>query len=342
MRCLSRTSPSPMTSTRCSAVVEISNRDRRAPSTLTCLAVVVDHLRELAVRDAMFVHLSMLAAQSNDGYLSWEQTGEFSFDGETIVMRQTRGRGIHKPRQLTAALSITTAFTGFGRQPPYLDAMGEDGHPRYKYEGTDPNLASNRALRAAMGLKLPVAYFKGVRPHVYDPVCPVYIAGEEPLQHEFILSFSRSEVGLDFSSLTAPEKVYAARMTKQRLHQPLFRENVLHAYSSRCAVCRLRHAELLDAAHITGDAEDGGDPVVPNGMALCKIHHAAFDRHFLGITPNHEVRINQRLLDEVDGPMLKHGLQEMHGTTITAPRSPFARPDPLGLEERYANFLQAS
>jgi putative restriction endonuclease len=117
---------------------------------------------------------------------------------------------------------------------------------------------------------------------------------------------------------------------------------VLDSYSSSCAVCRLRHAELLDAVHILADREDSGDPVVTNGMALCKIHHAAFDRNFLGITPTLEVRIDQRLLDEVYGPMLKHGLQEMHGTTITVPRNRAAKPDPDRLEQRYATFLQAS
>ncbi len=82
--------------------------------------------------------------------------------------------------------------------------------------------------------------------------------------------------------------------------------------------------------------------MVPNGLALCKIHHAAFDRNFLGITPSLEVRINQRLLDEVDGPMLKHGLQDMHGSTIQAPRRQAEMPDPVRLEARYDQFQQAS
>ena len=94
----------------------------------------------------MFAYLDSLATQSADGNLSWEQTAQFTFAGEIYVMRQTWGRGIHKPRQLDAALSITTAFTGFGRQPPYEDTIGEDGYPRYKYEGTDPNLSTNRSL----------------------------------------------------------------------------------------------------------------------------------------------------------------------------------------------------
>ena len=125
----------------------------------------------------MFEYLDEMVTHSNDGNLSWEQTAHFSVAGELIALLQTRGRGIHKPRQLDAALSITTAFTGFGRQPPYQDSIGEDGYPRYKYEGTDPNLSTNRALRTAMECELPLAYFIGVRRGVYRPVYRVYKIG---------------------------------------------------------------------------------------------------------------------------------------------------------------------
>ena len=302
----------------------------------------MDFTKEVATRTALFEHLDSLVARSADGNLAWDQTASFEFQGETIAIRQTRGRGIQKPRQLDAALSITTAFTGYGRQPPYEDSIGPDGYPRYKYQGTDPNLAANRSLRTAMQFSLPLAYFIGVKEAVYRPVYPVFIIGEDPAKHEFSLGFSRSEVGLDLSALSPPEKVYAARTTKQRLHQPLFREQVLHAYLSRCAVCRLAHPELLDAAHIIGDSEDGGDPIVPNGMALCKIHHSAFDRNFLGVTPDYVVKINRELLEEVDGPMLRHGLQEMHNSTLTVPVRAAEKPDPVRLERRYESFLQVA
>ena len=61
-----------------------------------------------------------------------------------------------------------------------------------------------------------------------------------------------------------------------RLHQPVFRAQVLQAYGA-CIICRLKHVDLLDAARILSDA-DGGQPVVTNGLAMCKIHHAAYDR----------------------------------------------------------------
>lgn len=289
----------------------------------------------------MFEILDQRVASSGDGNLSWEDTEHFNFGGETFVMRQARGKGINKPRHLSAALSITTAYRGPRSQRPYLDSMGDDGYPRYKHELTDPHLATNRAMRAAMEAGLPLAYFVGVRRATYRPVYPVYVIGEDQARLEFALSFARNDVGIDLGKLTAPEKVYAARMTRQRLHQPVFREQVLHAYASKCAVCSLRHSELLDAAHIIGDADQGGDPVVPNGMALCKIHHAAFDHNFLGITPHLEIRINGRLLNEVDGPMLQHGLQNMHGLTIYVPRSTAARPDSERLDQRYEEFKAA-
>jgi len=51
----------------------------------------------------------------------------------------------------------------------------------------------------------------------------------------------------------------------------------MRAYSTRCAVCSFRHGNLLDAAHITADASADGDPVMSNGLALCKMHHGAYD-----------------------------------------------------------------
>jgi hypothetical protein len=52
---------------------------------------------------------------------------------------------------------------------------------------------------------------------------------------------------------------------------------VLAAYRHQCSLCRLKHEELLDAAHIIPDADPEGEPVVSNGLALCRLHHSAFD-----------------------------------------------------------------
>ena len=85
-----------------------------------------------------------------------------------------------------------------------------------------------------------------------------------------------------------------------------------------------------------------GEPIVPNGLALCKLHHAAFDRQFLAVRPDYSVEVRQDILAESDGPMLLHGLKAMHNTRIVLPRSAKSRPDPRLLERRYEPFLGAA
>ena len=107
-------------------------------------------------------------------------------------------------------------------------------------------------------------------------------------------------------------------------------------------MCTLGHRELLDAAHIIPDGDPRGLPVVPNGLALCKIHHAAYDQNILGIRPDYVIEIHHRLLDELDGPMLLHGLQEHHATPLMQlPRRRADLPDRSRLEERCAKFRAA-
>ena len=119
------------------------------------------------------------------------------------------------------------------------------------------------------------------------------------------------------------------------------RERILEAYRTRCCMCRLGHRELLDAAHIIPDSEPHGAPVVPNGLSLCKLHHAAFDQHFLGVRPDLKIEIREDLLREKDGPMLIHGLQGFQGRRIHVPGARRLRPAKELLEERYEQFRRA-
>ena len=38
-----------------------------------------------------------------------------------------------------------------------------------------------------------------------------------------------------------------------------------------------------------------------NVLSLCKIHHAAYDKNILGISPDYQVKVRIDILDEVDG-----------------------------------------
>ncbi len=250
-------------------------------------------------------------------------------------------QGIWKPRDLTAALSIRTGFTRPGAAPPYLDAEGPDGLLRYKWRGTDPQHYENVALRTAMRERRPVLWFVGIAPGVYLPRYPVWLVAEEPADHQFVVAVDQGQRVVGGPVVDAAQRSHLERLTRLRLHQPVFRSRVLFAYEKQCSVCRLRHLALLDAAHIVPDSDPDGLPVVPNGLAMCKIHHAAYDANLIGIRPDLTVDVRADILAEIDGPMLRHGLQEMRDVKLLLPRARDARPDTARLERRYRQFRLA-
>jgi len=136
------------------------------------------------------------------------------------------------------------------------------------------------------------------------------------------------------------ERQYAVRETRVRLHQARFRGRILIAYSSRCTICRLKEARLLDAAHIAADVEARGEPLVSNGLSLCSIHHRAFDQDLVGISPDYSVHVSQRLLEDEDGPMLEL-LKAFHASTIELPTRRAWQPDRERLAERFERFRAA-
>jgi putative restriction endonuclease len=114
---------------------------------------------------------------------------------------------------------------------------------------------------------------------------------------------------------------------------------VIDAYRTQCALCRIRHRELLDAAHIVADSDPLGEPVISNGLSLCKLHHAAFDKYFISVRPDYIIEVRKDVLDETDGPMLKHGLQGMHGQRIQLPGRSAQQPNRELLNLRHQRFL---
>ena len=125
---------------------------------------------------------------------------------------------------------------------------------------------------------------------------------------------------------------------KQRLHQPAFRAKVLSAYGVRCAVCNLQMGALLEGAHITPDSDPNSSTKVNNGISLCKIHHSAYDATLLGIDTDFSIHIRADVMQESDGPMLKYGLQEMHGKDLILPSQQDHWPDLSRLSHRFHEF----
>jgi putative restriction endonuclease len=213
----------------------------------------------------------------------------------------------------------------------------------YAFMGTDASASDNRWLREAMEEQIPIVYFLGSSPGKYQPIIPTFVVGWDPSRLRAQLAFG-ALVGASAAATppTAPERRYALREIKQRLHQSSFRDAVLAAYGGQCAISRLREPTLLDAAHIVVDADERlGQPIISNGVPLSKIHHAAFDGHLIGVDADYRIHVSERLLELHDGPFLELGLKTIAGQVIKLPRRNADYPDRDRLAFRFEQFKRA-
>lgn len=266
----------------------------------------------------------------------------FEYEGNRVPLISPQG--IFKPKILDLPLTLTTSPNS-----PYDDRFSGDGFLIYKYRGTDPNHRDNVALRKAFELGRPLIYLHGIVPSRYLAVWPVFIIADRPSDLAFEVAvdeLSSLELDADERRLVADEslgrRAYLTSTVRIRLHQRSFRERVIEAYHSQCAFCRLRRRELLDAAHIIPDRLTESTPSVTNGMALCKLHHAAYDSFILGVTPGYVIEVRVDVLEEVDGPILEHGLQALHNASVLLPSDEANWPSQDALEWRYDRFRKAA
>ena len=272
----------------------------------------------------------------------------FTVLGERIPLVNPQ-RGIFKPQQMRFLLSIRTVFPAPGRRVWYDDQrevhrqiFDGDETVDYAFMGQDPGAADNRWLRDAYENNVPVIYFLGVAPGRYEAMMPTYIAGWDARALKARIAFGIPDQPGFSAPESAAERRYALRVVKQRLHQDTFREAVIEAYDGRCALSRFPEQRLLDAAHIIQDKDElFGQPIVPNGIPLSKIHHAAFDAHLIGIDPDYRIHVSNRLHDLNDGPLLE-ALKTLDGRMIQLPNRPKDNPDRDRLALRFERFRAAT
>ena len=298
---------------------------------------------DAALRTAAFEHVRRLS-QIYAHLTTTELNPGFQFAGERIPLINPR-RGIFKPRQMKYLLSIKTVYPSAGSRIWYDDQREAhrqifegDETVDYAFMGQDPNAADNRWLREAMENQVPVIYFLGIAPGRYQAMLPTFFVGWEPRSLKARVAFGDAERPAAGMPESSAERRYALRTVKQRLHQASFREAVITAYKGRCALSGLPEPLLLDAAHIVDDKDERlGQPIVPNGLPLSKIHHAAFDAQLIGIDPDYRLHVSDRLLGRNDGPMLE-ALKGLDGGVIHLPGRLRDHPDRDRLAQRFERF----
>ena len=307
-----------------------------------------DHLAlDARIRLAAFNHIQRLT--ESHGHLTATQLqAGFLFEGSRVPLINPR-RGIFKPKAMPFLLSIKTVVPGKGRKVWYDDQRivhqqiyeGVDVVD-YAFMGDHPHASDNRWLRDAYENQIPVVYFLGLAPGRYQAIIPTYVSGWDPIALKAKVAFGIAGREEMMGFPDAPERRYALRIVKQRLHQDSFREAVIAAYKGRCALSGLREDRLLDAAHIVSDKDEMlGQPIVTNGLPLSKIHHAAFDAHLIGIDPDYRVHVSERLIELRDGPILE-ALKQLQGGLLRLPDRSRDRPARDRLDFRFEQFRRAA
>lgn len=298
---------------------------------------------DLQVRLAAFNWLSEQVNSQGDVLPRKLLEQGLEFQGQRIPL--VAPQGIFKPQLLDLPLSITTAPKG-----PYDDYFGKDNFLIYRYRGIDPNHRDNIGLRKVFEQKRPLVYFHGIEPGKYLATWPVYIIGDDLSNLTFKVAvddalpaykYSETNISQQIAEVSDARHAYLTATVKVRLQQRSFREKVLDAYQSQCAFCRLKHRELLDAAHILPDNLPESYSTIENGLSLCKLHHATYDSFILGVTPDYIIQVREDILEEEDGPVLQYGLKGLHRTRLFLPSSRNQWPSQDALAWKYERFTRA-
>jgi putative restriction endonuclease len=136
-----------------------------------------------------------------------------------------------------------------------------------------------------------------------------------------------------------PERRRVLRTVLRLLRDSRFRARVLGAYAHRCAACGVQ-LDLLDAAHILPVGQPGSSDEVTNGVALCALHHRAYDAALIGFSPLYKVQVSKKQLKELkacgrDGGSadFSNGLRK----TLILPAAVAHRPNPALIKKANAH-----
>lgn len=144
--------------------------------------------------------------------------------------------------------------------------------------------------------------------------------------------------GFDVKEL--PKGKERERIVKQRVNQSFFRDAVLASYNNKCCVTGLSCTDLLEACHIANWSEDIENRLNPsNGICLNVLFHKAYDKHYIGISPDYEVFVSEKLFDEcVTSYSIKTFFEQYHKTKIHLPEK--FLPDKNLLSKHFENYLK--
>jgi len=97
-----------------------------------------------------------------------------------------------------------------------------------------------------------------------------------------------------FKLIDIDERTVALREVTKREGQGAFRFRLVEVYEGQCAITGEHTEPVLDAAHIQPYLGPRSNHI-QNGLLLTKEFHALYDAGYVTVTPDHQVRVSERL-----------------------------------------------
>ncbi|MDQ2056327.1 HNH endonuclease [Halobellus sp. H-GB7] len=238
----------------------------------------------------------------------------------------------------------------------YDDDLGQGDDFTYlgegvREKGNQKETAANTALIDAIQDPIPIYLFtsqEGIDEYEYRGLVEVqdysYVSDGERMVYQFEIqrlgissweAYQEAEEELEERTETTPELTedtteYTTQEPKVR--SSVFARKVKQNYDYTCAACGARRFSPegqpeVEAAHIYPKSEDGADDP-RNGIALCKLHHWAFDCGWFSVDDDLQIvvkeGVDQTIPDEI-ADLSQDGLRVPSANKI--------QPHPLFLEE---------
>ena len=278
-------------------------------------------------------------AQAYDDLVPLDRLREgFEHDGQRMSFGSFY-KGIHRStaQRGPAALTLTTSF-----KDPYADAFDTAGGSfTYAYRAGALDQADNRALRAAFELQTPLVYFRALAPGQYWVVAPMFVTADDPAARMVVLEPGLPVQDMQPGGLVSPPTCAPTRparratgCTSSASSSTSCAPTATAARSARCASASSSRPRTSSptprprASPRWSTASRCARSTTSRSTATCSAS-----------TPRASSTSPDRLLREIDGPMLRTGLQGFHGGSIAVPRRPQDRPDPHRLELRFERFV---
>lgn len=148
--------------------------------------------------------------------------------------------------------------------------------------GVSPCNKGNREIAIAFRPDFIIEYVRFLE-HLHD-------VGRSPLDFDILSSIASNPGAVNDADLqrVSEKRRTAIASVRRALRDTSFKDRVLTAYSHRCSVCALQ-LDLIEAAHIVPVAVPNSTDETANGLALCALHHKAYDKALLDVDDRYHV-----------------------------------------------------